>query len=270
MKRAGLLGLWLAVLAAAAIWLLLNLKPATDLTAFLPADSAPENAALLDELRDGATTRLILIALSGAEPDRLAELSKGLAAGLESAPGLRRIDNGRRDGSEALLALARQHRYLLTPQNLQADFSQQGLRAALQNRLFELSSAMEMAVKDLLAVDPTHATLAVLESWRPQSEPQRYHGVWFDSTGARALLVAETVAPGFDLDAQAQAIRLIRQQFDSLTPANAVLTLTGPGPFGVLLRETTQHEAQLFSTVAVASLLLFLLLVYRQWPLLII
>ena len=40
-------------------------------------------------------------------------------------------------------------------------------------------------------------------------------GVWFSRDGTRALLVAETLAAGFDIDGQAQAIEAIRDAFSA-------------------------------------------------------
>ncbi len=270
--RIPLLVAWLAVLGLAAGWLTMHLKPATDLTAFLPAQASAEHAMLLDELRDGATTRLILIAIEGADSEVLAAASKQFATSLQSRSELRRIDNGQRGDDDRLLSLALAQRYLLTPNDVSQRLSEQGLHTALRARLRDLGSAMEMAVKDLLPVDPTHETLAVLDNWRPSNEPSRRHGVWFDASGRRALLVAETVAPGFDLDGQAAIVTALQTTFDrelrQSAAAELSLLMTGPGPFGVRLRDTTQFEAQLFSTVAVAVLLLLLWLIYRSVPLL--
>ena len=274
-KRAAVLLVWLASLSLAGCWLFTHLKPATDLTAFLPAETDASHALLLDELRNGAATRLILIAISGGEaPDtrQLAAMSKLLASNLRGNAALRRIDNGQRGDDDSLFQLAQSQRYLLTPNDLAQRLSPEGLRSALQSRLRDLGSALELAVKDLLPADPTHETIAVLETWQPANEPKRLHGVWFDGAAQRVLLVAETVAQGFDLDGQAAAVAAIKAAFkagqENLQAPNASLLLTGPGPFGVQLRETTQRETQTFSVAAVAVLLLLLWLIYRKLPLL--
>lgn len=266
------LTLWLAALVSAAVWLVFNLHAATDLTAFLPDHPDQHDAVLLDELRDGATTRLILVALQSdaesADTRALAQASKQLAAKLKENPLLRRVNNGQRDDDNPLFALAQSQRYLLSPNDLAQRLSIEGLQAAFQDRLGDLSSVLEMAVKDLLPADPTHETLAVLEAWRPNSEPSRKHGVWFDAAGKQALLVAETVAPGFDLDGQAAAVTAISEAFTGQQAPELTLLMTGPGPFGVQLRDTTQREAQFFSTAAVVVLLVLLWLIYRSIPLL--
>jgi len=262
--------LWLAALAAAGIWLLLDLQVRSDLTAFLPRAETETETLLLDELQNGAASRLMPIAVSGADLDSSAAISKHMAATLRSDTQFAQVLNGQQDFDAGQLEWVMAHRYLLSPAIDAQRFSEASLREALNERLWELGSAAELAVKDLLARDPTHESLAALAQWRPPGEPDTHRGVWVQKAQARALLMAETTAPGFDLDAQAAAVQAVETAFAAalaeldLLAGETQLVMTGPGPFGVELQRTTKQEAQMFSTLAVIILLAFLLWIYRS------
>ena len=65
-SRAWILALWLLGTATAAI-LVARGRYLTDLSAFLPANPSPVQSLLVDQLRDGPASRLILIALEQAD-----------------------------------------------------------------------------------------------------------------------------------------------------------------------------------------------------------
>ena len=49
------------------------------MSAFLPRSPNAAQQILVDQLREGVVSRLILLAIEGAEPDTLAALSKAMA-----------------------------------------------------------------------------------------------------------------------------------------------------------------------------------------------
>lgn len=262
--------MWLGLLAGVGLWSLHNIKVGSDLTAFLPAAEDESETLLLDELQNGAASRLIPISLSAKNLDMAAALSKRMAQKLREDTQFTQVHNGQQTMDRVQLEWVMSHRYLLSPKVDASRFTQEALASALQERLWELGSAAELAVKDFLARDPTHESLAIFAQWRPQSEPETHRGIWVQTNPQSALMMVETAAPGFDLDAQALAVSAIRQAFEQsrgetgALAAESQLVMTGPGPFGVQLRQTTQRESQLFSTVAVVLLMAFLFWVYRS------
>lgn len=262
--------LWLGVLGAAAGWLLTHTQVASDLTAFLPAAGDETESLLLDELREGAAARLMPMAVDAPDLETAAAVSRSLGETLRKDERFTRVHNGQQSPGSTQLEWVMRHRYLLSSEVKPGRFTQDALREALEERLMELGSAAELALKDLLARDPTHESLAILKQWRPANEPPTRHGVWVQPDTQRALLMAETRAPAFDLDAQEAAVQAVQTAFanavaeQGLAAGQAELTLTGPGPFGVELRHTTQREAQWFSTLAVLLLLGFLYWIYRS------
>ena len=69
--------LWLVVLALGA-WQLSRTRVIADLGAFLPPSATPAQQILLEQMKSGVASRIVLIALSGAPEQKLAEASRAL------------------------------------------------------------------------------------------------------------------------------------------------------------------------------------------------
>ncbi|MDH3691115.1 MAG: hypothetical protein OEU36_16850, partial [Gammaproteobacteria bacterium] len=65
-----------------------------DLSVFMPAASSPIEKLLLTQLEKGPTSRLVFVALSGGEPQRMAEINKALANILRSSALFVNVNNG--------------------------------------------------------------------------------------------------------------------------------------------------------------------------------
>ena len=61
----------------------------TDMSAFLPRSPQPAQQILVDQLREGIVSRLVLLAIEGAPPETLAALSKTMAGDAAHGPGVR-------------------------------------------------------------------------------------------------------------------------------------------------------------------------------------
>jgi len=150
-----------------------------------------------------------------------------------------------------------------------ARFSAEGLREALQESLALLASPLSAEFRQWLPADPTGEMRRIAAGFSASAGPATQDGVWFSTDGKRALLLAGTRAPGFDLDAQEQALAAIRQAFAEVAPANARLRIAGPGLAAVTARATVERDAARSSLIATAGILLLLLLAYRSaWPVL--
>ncbi len=220
----------------------------------------------MDELGEGPGSRLLLVALSGDDPAVLAQQSQALQQRLVQGDVFKLVANGGVGGLEAIPERLRPYRYLLTDtldtQRLDAPF----LREQLESRIQDLGSPAASLIEPLIPADPTLETLKLAESWEPASAPQRRHGVWFDRAGKQALLVAETVAPGFDPTGQQVAVDRIHADFDAVRGQSASkLTLTGPGAFSVEIGGRTQREAGWIGSIDTIALVLLLWFAYRSW-----
>ncbi|MBE2293508.1 MAG: MMPL family transporter, partial [Phycisphaerales bacterium] len=257
-----LIGL-LAALACA--WIVATTTVTADLSAFVPRGD-PVADLLLEQLRSGPTTRLILMGLSGDSEAVRATTSQQLAERLRHNPLFARIANGADTLPETELQTLFAHRYLLSPAITPERFSADGLRAALEQRLQELHSPLAILQKRWLPEDPTGELLELLRIWRGGIEqPAKRSGVWFSSDGKNALLLAETRASGYDLAAQHAALTAIRTAFATASAGTGVtLALSGPGVLATLAEDQVRAEAELRSTLAMVAMILILIGVYRS------
>lgn len=258
------LGAWLAgVLACAAV--IARTEFSTDLSAFLPRSPSPVQQVLVEQLRDGVVSRLILVGIDGDSADRLAQISKRLAASLRASGSFASVNNGEGAGFEKDRDFLWRNRYLLSPAVKAERFSVQGLRESLEDALRQLASPAGVLLQRILPADPTGELIRLLEQFAPQAKPRLYSGVWFSKEGSRALLVAQTRAAGSDIDAQERSLDLIRGSFEQAkTGSEARLLVTGPGVFSVTTRERIRHDAWRFSLIATALIAAMLLALYRS------
>jgi predicted exporter len=261
-------GLWLAGVAACAA-IVGTARFSADLSTFLPRSPSTAQEILVEQLRDGVVSRLILVALEDAPPAVLALLSKAMAAQLRAAPDFTAVNNGDDQGLAKDRDFLWHNRYLLSPAVTPEHFTPTALRQALDHDLQMLGSAAGVLVKANLPEDPTGEMLHVIGQFQGGEHPASRDGVWFSPDMSRALLVIETVAPGFDADAQQHDLLLIDNALQSAKAAtpgaqDAHLLATGPGVFSVRIRDQVKQDAfrlSILATLAVAGLLL---LVYRS------
>ncbi|HSJ99566.1 MAG TPA: hypothetical protein VLC53_20990, partial [Myxococcota bacterium] len=187
------IALWLAGVALC-LWQVAHTRFVADLSMFLPAAPTPEQRLLVDQLRDGAVSRMVLLGIEGADGATRARLSRALAAKLRGASTgqFASVANGETEsfGRERDLLLA--HRYVLSPQVTPQRFTVAGLREAVGETVDLLASPAGMLVKPFVTRDPTGEMLALLEGLRPQEGPRRVEGVWASPDGGRAVLLART------------------------------------------------------------------------------
>lgn len=269
------LGVWLLTLIASG-WLISRTAIVADLTGFLPTSVSPNQQLLIAQLKDGVASRLILIAVEGSDADQLGEISKKMAGRLRADPLFEYVNNGEAALAENDREFLMRHRYLLSPANDSQTgagyFSEQGLRAELENSLQALGSPIGGLIKSILPRDPTGELLRIAVQLEG-SAPATRAGVWFsgevgsESKGEpqRALLVAQTRAAAYDADRQQRAIDAIRASFASASAGKAAkLLLTGPAVFGAEARAKIEHQAWQLSVAAAVLVALILLLVYRS------
>jgi predicted exporter len=271
-KRLALV-LWIICLIAAGL-IISRSRFTADISAFLPRSPSPTQKLLVEQLRDGVVSRLILIGIEGAPQDQLAQLSKALAAHLGGDPRFASVQNGddSKEGKDRELLWT--HRYLLSPAVVPGHFESTALHAALDNDLELLASPAGALAKRVLADDPTQELLRLVEHLSSTPQPIKHQGVWFAPSGARALLVVETRAAGFDLDSQEQAQSALLAAFakaqSELGAERARLLASGPGVISVETRARIKRDASRLSLLATSLVAILLLIVYRSIPVLVL
>ena len=263
--RQARIAIWLAGLALCA-WQVAHTRFVADLSSFLPRSPTPEQRLLVDQLRDGALSRVMLLAIEGADAPARAALSSSLAAALRAHPGFAAVTNGGTAGLDRDRELLFAHRYALGPAVSERRFSEAGLREAISDTLALLASQAGLLVKQFVARDPTGEIVSLVEQFRAEAGPRVDRGVWVSPDGARALLIARTRASGSDTDAQALAMAAATEAFRNAqasagsAAATAQLLMTGPGVFSAEARAMIEGDVKrlaLFGSVLVVAILLF-------------
>jgi len=259
--------LWLAIMACGIWYVATQLSIHNDLGDLLPEGSTATQRVLLTQARKGLSGRMILLAVEGAAPDELTGLSRALAESLRADGRFGFIGNGLQVWSKDDYALLSGSRYLLSRTVTADRFSESSLRSALEQRLDELRSPLGGMLKESIPADPTGEVRSLVQSWSGWDAPEKYRGVWMTSDRTRALLVVETRSGGFDVDAQESIQEAIRASFSKAASAagsSARMLMSGPGVFAVEMQRTIEAEAWWLSTIAGASVLLFLLWSFRS------
>jgi predicted exporter len=259
------IALWLAFLVAC-IAIIGRTQFTADLSAFLPRSPTPEQRLLMDQLRDGLASRLILVAIEGADAPARARVSRQMAQQLRGDPAFVTVNNGEAVNNERDRAFLFDNRYLLSPAVTPEHFSVEGLHAAIADSIDLLASPAGLLVKSLLPRDPTGEMVHLLDQFNSGSAPASVDGAWASRDGLRALMLLQTRAAGSDTDAQEQAMAAIRRAFDGAAASSpsAQLLMTGPGVFSVTSRESIKSQVSRLSVISLALIATLLLAVYRS------
>ncbi|TCW82209.1 hypothetical protein C5O80_21205 [Burkholderia sp. SRS-46] len=240
-----------------------------DLSAFLPRAPSAGQRVLVDQLRDGLVSRLILIAIDGGDAATRATLSRRVAASLRVDPQFATVGNGEAADDTRDQQFVLDHRYLLSPAVTPQRFTADGLHRALGDSLDLLGSSAGLVTKALLPRDPTGEVAALVGQLDSSAQPTLRDGVWASRDGTRAVLVAQTAAAGSDTDAQARALDAVRRAFAVARPATPdaaeyTLAMTGPGVFSVDARDTIRRDVERLSTLSMLLIVALLLMLYRS------
>ena len=270
-QRARVAALWLCCVALAS-FVVARARYITDLSAFLPASPTAAQQLLVDQLRDGPASRLILIAIEQGQPRERAQASAGMASRLRGDPQFSSVNNGEPVSAQRDRDFLFRNRYLLSDQVTAARFSADGLHAAIADTIDELASPAGLMLKSLLPNDPTGEMLHIVDELERMPQPATGDGIWISRDGSRALLAAQTTAGGSDTDAQQRAIGAIRAAFAAAVPrstqngAQALqLKMSGPGVFAVAARAKIERAAIRLSIVSGILVVSLLFAVYRSF-----
>jgi predicted exporter len=265
--RRGPLLAWLVFVAACAA-VAAHTRFTADMSAFLPEAATPAQRLLVGELREGVASRLLLIGIESAEPDKLAALSRALAKRLQGRAEFVYVANGDAALAQADRDFLFAQRYVLSPGVAPGRFDRESLAAALERGYEALASPAGALVRRYLPADPTGEFLRVLGTLEGGERPPMHLGVWMSRDQRTALLLVQTAAAGFDLDAQQANLALIEDAFaaarDEAGAPGAVLRRSGPAVFAVLSREAIRGDVRRLSAVATAIVAGMLLLAFRS------
>ncbi|MBR0644590.1 MMPL family transporter [Plastoroseomonas hellenica] len=253
------------LLLAAGLVLALRAFPLRgDLAAFLPRSDRAEAGFLLDELRSGAATTLLLAGFEGADTAELARISRAVGDTLRASGRFTLVANGAGAVGDRERELLFGHRYLLSPIMAPALFEEAALRRQMERLLDGLRSSAAPLLRQFGFADPTGAFLALARSWLGESRVGLRDGVWFSADGRRALLIARTRATGLDPDGQRDAAETLRRAFAEAQPGQARLLLSGPGIFAAEAAAAIRGDVEMISIASALLIAALLLWRYRS------
>jgi predicted exporter len=259
--------IWLSAMALGLV-LLWNTRFSADVSFFLPSRPTAEQSVMVDQLREGAVSRLLMLSIEGGDAKQRADASRALRASLAGNEAFATVQNGESEALDAARDFLLDHRYLLSGAVTPDRFSVEGLRSAVNASIDLLSSSAGLLFKPFLARDPTGELVELVSGLSAGVQPNEREGVWVSRDGERAMLILQTHALGSDTDGQAAAIDLIRERFAQATRQAGLEALTlemsGPGLFAVRARATIQEEVARLSMLSTGILAVLLGFVYRR------
>ncbi|MEX1081501.1 MAG: MMPL family transporter [Halofilum sp. (in: g-proteobacteria)] len=257
-----ILGGWVA-LVLVCLGLTLSARVATDLQAFLPGAANPEQELIVEEIRAGAASGLIMVVAGSAQrPAEPGDVER-LRRALEESGNFRLVASR----PDPALLTARdelfRYRYLLSNRIDTDAFSAEALRPHFSELAERLARGDPMIDERVAAADPTGEFRYLLERWLGASaSPEDAADGWQLDPG-RSVLLAVADAEPYDLDAQEAALRTIETEAGALDPALPV-ELAGAPAIATTSRDTIRSEAVRVSVLASIGTLLILLFALRS------
>lgn len=277
-RRAPVIGLWLLILALS-LAVILHTRFTADMSAFLPEHPTAAQAFLVDQIKDGAISRMILIGIEGGDAATRADASKALGAALQQSGLFTVVRNGDASTRDQDKTLLFDHRYLLSPDITPERFTVAGLHDAIANGIDLLASPFGVFSQTIFTRDPTAETFAIVgqlgQNTATDHAPRNQNGVWVSPDGKRAVMMLQTRAAGADTDAMARAIDAVHAGFSSVITAHPDwsslrLLVSGAPVFSVDARQLIKSDVERFSIIGSVAILLLLLLAYRSVSMLVL
>ncbi len=257
--------IWLGLVVLASIWVGNNISVNTDLTEFLPSDNSVVSSIVDKQLNEGPASRSLFITITGKPAKELGSISDEMTRLMIESDHFKTVSNGASLLSGKDRDWTFQNRYLLSPDISAQHFSATSLNTALQTRLQELRSPFPLMPKEYLPADPTAEFMSIINNWSGGNKPTMLKGRFFSKDHQSAIIVAETIIPGWDVNGQEKIITDIESLFASLNVDNKLVSgISGTGYFSVFSKRLIESEARMFSIVATIALIFFLLLMYKS------
>ncbi len=263
--------LWLLAMAIG-VGILAKSRFQTDMSVFMPRHPTKSQAVLVNQLQEGAASKVVLIGVDGLAESEFETTSVALADALRGSSLFTFVSNGRVANDPATQKLLFDYRYLLSDAINTKRFSVDGLKQSLTLRASELAGSAGLMTAQLMASDPTGETLHIAESLatgyavKDGSAAAGRNGLWGNAAGTRPVLIAVTRAPGTDLDLLETALEDVRARWNALPnrPATAKLLLAGAPMMAVQSRAAIRDDSSRLAIIGSVMIALLLGWLYRS------
>ncbi len=267
-------GLLLLVVVSATVFVFNRFHMTTDLGAFLPKGESRVDSLMVDLLDKGATSNLMFIGIRSNNTEQIVAANQALAQRFSDSNHILAVHNSPQGLTQPQQQLIQQYRYLLSDRLATQTMTEQGLNAALEQRMQGLTSPLASLEKRFIRFDPTGEILHIMQQIISQdkdksSASRLIDGTWLAQSGQRGLMILELNATAFDLDGLSDAYEFITKQMEALKQQYQVeFDITGPGAFAVYSRDVIRDDVKLLSIMATTGVGFFLLLALRSLPML--
>jgi predicted exporter len=244
------LALLSAALLAALVFSRIDVR--ADMTDFLPRGRSEAARLMLEELRTGPATGLVMLGIENAPPDVLARISHDLTEALVRSGQFAFVNNG---AGNLLTSPEQQmlfeYRYLLSPLTRPEAFTVEALHNDMQRLLRGLQSSAAPVVQRFGFADPVGTFVTIARDWIGTSKVRSVDGVWFAPERDRAVILARTQAGGLNIAGQEAAEATIHQAFATARQGDARLLAAGPAVFALQAANTMRADVHLLSIASV-------------------
>jgi predicted exporter len=262
--RAVRLILWFtfaAALASALPWVRID----ADLSRFVSTEASNAHLNLAAALQRGPGGRLVVITVEAADTRGAAYAGRRLVTELRKSGLFASVHNGDAGLMAAEIEPLIPFRYQLSDRVQAATFSEEQLRASLQQAQAMLTDARAWPAQQVLPQDPTLETLHLAQQWSQGAALPLRHGVWFSRSGERALILATTRASGDDAAGQGLVERTLRAQAQAAHLGDAVkVEFTALGLLAAEARSATRSRVERLGAISALLVTLILYLGYRR------
>lgn len=265
MTRVARLVLWCTFAAALAL-ALPSIRIDTDISRFVSTDRPNAQLGLSAALQKGPAGRLVLITVEAGDARTAAAASRRLAQVLGRSELFASVHNG----DAGLLAAEAEslipYRYQLSDRIAEATFSEEHLRAGLEQARAMLADARGWLVQQILPQDPTLETVHLAQQWGGGRGLTLQHGVWFSKSGGRAIILATTRAAGDDAAAQGVVESSLRDLVRDSRQADPSVRVefTGLGLLAAEARRETRDRVERLAAISALLVTLILFAGYRR------
>lgn len=243
----------------------------TDVSSFLPGPADARQQLLIEQLRNGISTRLVIVALripegAAGAPARAAleNASRQLRDRLARHESILWVNNG----DPATLVNERQRlfdaRYLLSPASNAEAMTSASLALSFAELERQLNSSFGTLIRQIAPADPTLESLRLLRASGLSPDAALSQGVWIDARGTQALLLLESRAPGSEIGLLRSLLAQIRDDADQvlrswpIAQVRPTLDFAGPAYFGLVAHDALGVDAERLSFIAIVLVALLL------------